>query len=216
MATPLKRVYFVRHGKSISNTQKLIAASEPDHLSDEGLQQAEQVAGRLAKVAPEVVLSSHLARAERTASLIAQATGAPHESHESLQEMTVPSELVGCGRDGEEVQAYFRDRSINSGNPTWRYSDEENYDDLITRTLSMLRMLEGREEATVVVVTHAMVFRALIGCVLFGEECNGRYMDRYGNGVKTANTGITECQFEQKSDGSSRWALVSWNDRAHL
>lgn len=216
MASVRKHIYFVRHGQSVSNTQKLIAASEPDQLSDQGRTQVHQIAERITEVSPEVVLSSDLARAEHTAAAIAERSGTAHETHELLQEMTVPSQLIDCERDDSDVQVYFRDRSAYSEDPSWRYSDEENFYDLVARTHSILQMLTERSEEVIVVVTHAVVLRALIGCVLFGDDCDGRLMEQYSSRVKTTNTGITECHLEEKSDGSIRWALIGWNDRAHL
>jgi broad specificity phosphatase PhoE len=66
--------YFIRHGQSVANSQKIIAtASSP--LSSLGISQAQAAATALKSKNIDLILSSPLTRAKQTAELIAESIG---------------------------------------------------------------------------------------------------------------------------------------------
>jgi probable phosphoglycerate mutase len=70
-------IHLVRHGETIlTPTRKFSGTGSLDpELTEDGLAQAERVAGEIAKLQPEVLISSPLKRARQTADAIARATG---------------------------------------------------------------------------------------------------------------------------------------------
>ena len=73
------RLFLVRHAHAVDGTP-----DELRPLSDQGREQARELAARLAATLPDVVLSSPLLRARETADAIGRATGAPVRPDERL------------------------------------------------------------------------------------------------------------------------------------
>jgi len=80
-----RRIYLVRHGETASNAARVFQLPETP-LSERGLEQAEQLAARLAGRGIALVLASDYARAALTAERLAAATAAPLELEPLLQE----------------------------------------------------------------------------------------------------------------------------------
>ena len=72
----MKTIYFVRHGQSQANVDKIFAGSRLDSpLTTLGLKQAEELAARLQHMPIDSIVSSPLKRARQTAECIAQKNG---------------------------------------------------------------------------------------------------------------------------------------------
>ena len=80
-------IAFVRHGETPPNRAGLLLGRVDPALTDVGREQAEQLAGRLSALAPEVVISSPLERARETAAPIAKAVDCGVEIDERLIEI---------------------------------------------------------------------------------------------------------------------------------
>ena len=73
-----RRIHLVRHGQTASNAARVFQLPETP-LSEQGLDQAERLAARLADGGISLVLASDFARARMTAERLAAATAAPLE-----------------------------------------------------------------------------------------------------------------------------------------
>jgi 2,3-bisphosphoglycerate-dependent phosphoglycerate mutase len=145
----------IRHGETALNVARVLQPANTP-LSARGIAQAEALASRLASMNVEIIVSSDLPRALRTAEVIAAATGAPIETTPLLQER-------------------------NFGN--WR---GRPYDAMPINPLTMLEAPPGGESAAeferrvalafahvvqrqaetglrIAVVTHGMLLRVLLG-----------------------------------------------------
>ncbi len=72
-----ERLYLVRHGRTQLSAQGAYSGRRDVPLTEEGREQARQVAERLQRTGVDTVYSSPLSRAADTARAIAEATGAP-------------------------------------------------------------------------------------------------------------------------------------------
>lgn len=73
-ATMETKIFLVRHGETIDNARQIMQGQTQGELNERGLEQARQVASRLAAEPIDAVVSSDLHRAIQTAEIIA----APH------------------------------------------------------------------------------------------------------------------------------------------
>jgi broad specificity phosphatase PhoE len=206
----MKTVYFVRHG----STAQLEAAAYQNHdvpLSALGMKQGEVVAERFATVPVDVIFSSAMARAEKTAQKIAEAKKLPVEPLSVFNEILRPSAIRGKMRDDPVVARIFAEVKEYFSDPSRRHSDEENFYDLKTRALEALAFLESRAENRILVVTHGVFLKMVLGAMMFGDALSAQEHGGIDRFFFPSNTGITKCVFK---DG--RWRLMTWNDDAHL
>lgn len=211
-----KFVYFVRHGKSVANIDKVFQGYD-DPLAEEGRKQAIVVAERIqAHIQADVLISSPMARARETAGRIAEKTGWPLVETELFREYLPPSSLVGKPTLGDEGIAYRKAMKENYADPSWHYEDEDSYFDLHERALHALQFLLDRPEERLMVVSHAGFMRAILTAMITSGEPEPELMLRLAAFLKPLNTGITVCRYKDPSVLRNKWRLISWNDHLHL
>ncbi|WP_028709500.1 histidine phosphatase family protein [Propionicicella superfundia] len=95
-----------RHGETEWNRETRFQGQTDVPLNELGELQAKAAAVKLAQAKPEIIYSSDLGRARRTAEALAQRTGLPVEVDERLREIDVGS---WAGRTMDEVKVMFPD-----------------------------------------------------------------------------------------------------------
>ena len=100
----------------------------------------------------------------------------------------------------------------------WRYSDEENFEDLQSRAKKALALLEELPEKKILVVSHGMFMKVIFAHILLGDTLDGRiFWDQFIPAKNIANTGIMHLEYAENFHKTGMyWKLVSWNDHAHL
>lgn len=210
----MKRVYLVRHGQSEGNFEQ--KGQGPDvPLTEKGKEQAEFIAERCVRLPIECIISSTYARAQDTAAAIAKKTQKPFESSALFTEKRRPSEQVGLGWADEKFREIGKLVEENFATPDWRYSDEENFEDLKRRVREALAFLAQKSEEHILVVTHGLFLCILLSYVTFGEELTARECLRFIKRFYVENTGLTVFGYDEKSQPNPWWVWV-WNDHAHL
>ncbi len=212
----LKRIYFIRHGKTEDNTSG--KSQVPDApLSEEGRRQAEYVAKRLSHIHIDAIISSPYRRAKETAEAIGKALDKEIVFNDLFHELRRPSEIVGTSFASEEYHRVINEiEKIELVSGT-RYSDEETLFEMEARAHQALNLLIQQPETDIVLVTHGvflkMMFAAMMATdpkstiILFREL---RYF------IEIQNTDITIVEYGEESRGGLRWRLQVLNDRAHL
>ena len=71
---PITKIYFVRHGQTKANKERLLCGHLDIDLNKEGLKQAKQMLSKLSKIKVDYIISSPLKRAYHTAKIIAVRT----------------------------------------------------------------------------------------------------------------------------------------------
>ena len=163
------KVYVVRHGESDANLTRIHQSGETQ-LTETGIKQAETVAERFKDIPINVIISSSLARAKNTAEKIHQATNAPLEINDIIKEMKRPSEVIGLTMGSDEVNKIFDEMIAHEDDPSWHYSNEENFSEIKNRAQEALNMLANRSDENVALVSHSIFMRVLIGIMTFGEK----------------------------------------------
>lgn len=81
------RLLLTRHGETIENQQHVLQGQLPGTLSSLGLQQAENLADKLAEEPLDVIICSDLQRSYKTATIVAARRGMKAEPTPLLREM---------------------------------------------------------------------------------------------------------------------------------
>ncbi|MEY4497324.1 MAG: hypothetical protein RLZZ364_629 [Actinomycetota bacterium] len=199
-------IHLVRHGETIlTPTRKFSGTGSLDpELTEDGLGQAERVAGEIAKLQPEVLISSPLKRARQTADAIARATGLDVVEDEDWFELSFGT---WDGKSIEEVKAESPDEYqawLNSS--SYRPGGGESYDEARVRIDAALDKLVAKYPGQkVVVVTHNGVIKSAVNLAIGGPNDGVFHMDATPCSISTISI--------WPSDGLR--ALRSFNERGH-
>lgn len=204
-------LYLVRHGQSELDHKNIHRDHTPS-LSKEGEQQAAAVAKRFSRIAVDAVMASDYVRARETADEIARVTGKEIIEIDLLREQKRPSEIIGKQKDDPEAVAVRKEIVAHKNDPFYHYSDEENFFEFRKRAQEFLHFLSGRDEESVVAVSHGRMTRMLVAVMMHGEVLTPDLFGRLYAFLGISNTGITLC----RSGDKNAWQLITWNDHAHL
>jgi broad specificity phosphatase PhoE len=197
------RLLLVRHGLTLSNVQARYSGQTDVPLTEVGERQAEAVGKRLAAEALDVIVSSDLQRASKTAHAIARYHGLPVWHDADLRE-THLGEWEGLTYREVSVR-YLEVVKQRREDPYFPAPGGESFSQLRDRVArARTRWQSQYPNSTVVWVTHAGVIEASL-CLFLGIDLKHRRQFRH------SNASITE--FDLSRDYG---VLVSLNDTGHL
>ena len=160
-------VYLLRHAETATPTVFHGAESDVD-LGDKGLRQAEAIAVALAIEKPEVVVSSAMRRARRTAEFIVKQCNVPHEIEPALHERRVG---ILSGRpfahDGIWAET---NRRWSAGESGYAHEGAETRDELKAQLVPGWNAGTARHSGRkIAVVAHGIVCKVLIANLIAGR-----------------------------------------------
>jgi probable phosphoglycerate mutase len=208
----IKYIYLVRHGESEGNAGPR-RQGPLSSLTQKGREQAKIIAERCKTLPIDTCISSTMTRAKETADIISKEIGKEFQHSDLLIERLRPSRQFGMAKDDPESMKIDKLLTENFSKPGYRIEDEENFEDLNLRAEKALHMLEVQNGEHILVVTHGLFMRILVGRVIFGNDINGKLGDHLFRAMKTNNTGLTVFKFDSEKN---EWVLITWNDHAHL
>lgn len=208
----MTRLVLVRHGESVAQVERFIGGHESCRgLSDRGRAQVTALRDRLQRtqeLEADVVVTSVLPRAIETAQMIGPAVG----GGEPIQDCDLCEIHVGeaDGLTWEEFeQRYPRTDFFADEAPAPGMESVRQFTDRVSRALK--RYAEEHEGKTIVAAVHGGIVESSL-TTFFGLEGRAPVGE-------IVNASITEWSFEANPftvDRTPRWALVRWNDHAHL
>lgn len=213
-----KTVYFLRHGESVANATGVRLGDTPP-LTDRGKAQAREAGRRLATLPIERVIVSPYLRTRETFAEIAEHFPDVTVDHSTLVvERTNPSIMLGKSMGDEAIGRIWKEIGANYHVLGWRYSDEENFEDLRGRAAAAFEFLAELPEQNILVVTHGMFMKMLLAYTLLGESLDARtFWDQFIPTKNVMNTALMTVEYgERYGGGGNYWKLISWNDHAHL
>lgn len=159
----LIHLYITRHGQTEENVQRILQGQMPGHLTQTGIQQAEDLRDRLIGQPFDAIITSDLKRATDTAHIIAQGRDCPVIEEPLLRE---------------------RDFGIHTGGPYISIShaldpSAETMEHVAQRAADFLnKMARERDGEQLLVVSHGLFLRVL-QAVFHGVET--RAIERMDN-----------------------------------
>jgi len=208
----MKRIYFVRHGESEGNAGAVFQPLDSS-LTQKGREQAVIIAKRCADLPIEFMVSSTMNRAKQTAEIIGKYINKDIDYSDFFIERCRPTEQIGLKRESPEALQIEQTIIDNFSNPSFRYSDEENFSDLNERAEKALNLLVNRKESDILVVAHGLFLRVLMGRAIFRSDFTAKICDSLFHSLVTNNSGLTLLEYDEEK---KEWFMRVWNDHAHL
>lgn len=146
-------IYLIRHGQTPGNANRVMQRAETP-LSEQGVQQAERLAHRLADVGIAHILASDLERAHMTAQAVSASTRAPIELEPLLHERNF-GDLRGTPYADLPEDPFGIDYVPPAGE-SWAV-----FHDRVARAWDRVAALAPLVEGHLAVVTHGLVCRAI-------------------------------------------------------
>jgi probable phosphoglycerate mutase len=162
------RVFLVvRHGHSLFNLDKVVNGDPTldRGLSEQGIEEAEQLAGQLAALPIELVAVSPFPRALQTANIALAGREVPHLVDEDLGDVRI-GELEGMSLDA------YREEPAHSHRKE-HFPGGESLDEAALRYAGAFARLLARDEPVTLVVCHEIPVRYLVNAAGGGAELNG-------------------------------------------
>jgi len=204
-------IYFVRHGQSESNAEKILRGPETP-LTEKGREQAKLLGERFKTIPVDIIITSTFPRAIETGEIVARETGRPIiENLDILVEYDHPPEVFGLPWNNEQ-RLHVNKQTAEKFLTGERFSTEETFEELLERAKKTITYLQSRSEEHILVVSHGKFIQFLVGFVCFGELLSPELFQKINQRLIASNTGIT--RMEVIDDGSL--VVRQWNDIAHL
>lgn len=187
---PTRPFLFIRHGQTDWNVEGRMQGHTDIPLNTTGIAQAHSAAQRLQNLTFTRIIASPLARARRTAEIIAASRNLPVEFDDLLKERTFGSYEGKLSAEIRQLHNLSREEPLNSILPP----DAEQWPDTITRSQKAIaKWLDVYPNDHILFVGHGAFFRALY------EGLGGPYLE-------AANA--TPYHFQPTASGS--WDLTTY------
>ena len=194
----------LRHGQTPMSVQKRYAGRSDVPLTETGVLQAAAAAKRLASAGIGVIVTSPLLRATRTAQEVAEVTGAPVVTDEGFRETDFGA---WEGLTFVEVrQRWPAEMTAWLADPAVAPPGGESLAEVGARVTEALhRVLAGRAQQTILIVSHVTPIKTLVAAALLAPPAA-----LYRMHLDVAAL----CEIDWYADGPA--VLRSFNDTGHL
>jgi probable phosphoglycerate mutase len=194
----------LRHGQTPLSVQKRYAGRSDVPLTEVGVGQAAAAAKRLASAGIGLIVTSPLLRAARTAQEVAEVTGAPVLTDEGFRETDFGA---WEGLTFAEVrQRWPAEMTAWLADPAVPPPGGESLAEVSARVTDALhRVLAGREQQTILIVSHVTPIKTLVAAALLAPPAA-----LYRMHLDVAAL----CEIDWYADGPA--VLRSFNDTGHL
>lgn len=157
----------VRHGQSLFNVGGIVNGDPAldRGLSEQGIEEAERLAGELAALPVDLVAVSPFPRALQTANIALAGRDVSYLVDEELGDIRI-GELEGASLDA------YRDAPAHS-NRKERFPGGESLDEAALRYADVCERLLARDEPVTLVVCHEIPVRYLANAAAGSDELNG-------------------------------------------
>jgi probable phosphoglycerate mutase len=156
-----------RHGQSLFNVDQVVNGDPAldRGLSEQGIEEAERLAGQLAALPIDLVAVSPFPRAVQTANIALANRDVPHLVDEELGDVRI-GELEGKSLDDYRAAPAHSNRKE-------RFPGGESLDEAALRYAGVCERLLARDEAVTLIVCHEIPVRYLANAAAGSDELNG-------------------------------------------
>lgn len=203
----MTRLFLVRHGETEWNKNGKVQGRTDIELSSEGIMQAKLLAERLMTEDINVIYSSSLKRAHRTAEIIAEYKQCDVIKSEMIHEICFgPWEGMAINEIKTKYSEHFRVYREDPVN--FKLPGAETFDDLTTRTYSAIIDIVNRHKGSnILLVSHGVTIKAAIIKIL------GMDITAY-KGFRIDNASVSILEFPDNN--LEKPVVVCLNDIGHL
>ena len=160
----MKNLYVLRHGLTEYNKGKKFQGRANPPLIEEGLQQAQNLAGVFEDVPFESIYCSPLERAVQTATPLAESKNLKIRFNEKLIDRDLGGLTGKSYEDIDDVELYLLNRGLEQ-----EVKGLESVEDVHKRAQEFLEQIIETEEENSVVVTHSPIIQSFCK-IVFGNE----------------------------------------------
>ena len=204
------KLYFVRHGETSSNLQKSVVNFN-DQLTEAGRKQAQELAERILDIPIDIILASPHKRTKETAEIITKEINKEIKEVSLLREKKWPSEIKGkLLRDPEVEKIFDLLREKNNIDPTWHYSNEENFFDIKKRAELFIEYVSKSTYVNILAVSHEYFIKMVIAIILYGDQLSYEIFRNFFYSTSLNNASLTLCEKKQEI-----WKLIILNDQQY-
>lgn len=202
----MSRIIFIRHGETEWNAESRLQGQLDIKLSDLGIKQAKALSKALETYDFNVIYSSPLDRALRTAEII-------NKKEKDLREAAALSEIFLGPWQGltvnEVKEKYSNEYEVFKNNPEKYKSNEmESLNELGNRFSDFIKKIMSHDDRLYCVVTHGTILRAGLAKLIFGDV-------KYMSNLVFENGSITEVDFH-KYNGEITPVVYKLNETSHF
>lgn len=168
-------IYLIRHGESTSDVKEKYDGDYDDHLTENGLRDAQALAEKLSGKGIEVVFMSPKIRARETAEVISDALRCKTIVADGLAEQDIYGAFLELGKNQpEEEYRRLGEILVNRDNMV---EGSETYKDFKGRIIQSFLDITEQSFETIAIVTHGgpirCIFREMLGLGEFQSIGNG-------------------------------------------
>ncbi|WP_071567674.1 histidine phosphatase family protein [Corynebacterium sp. NML140438] len=205
-----RRLILLRHGQTTYNATSRMQGQLDTELSEEGKQQARNIAPMLAELGVAKIVASDLTRAADTAQIVAEQLELPVTYDERLRETHLGQWQGKTHAEVDGVDGSLRAHWRNT--PTWAPPEGESRIDVAQRARpvvdELLENFDEWEDAAVLLVAHGGTIAALTSSLLDLE------ISQYPMMKSLRNANFAQLQALPRygePDAGMQWYLEAWN-----
>lgn len=208
-----KRFYFVRHGETILNAAHIRQGAEGG-LTEKGKAQAAAAGTYLATCGITKLIVSPFERTRETAAIINEKLQVPVLYSPLVAERRNPSEIIGKSGEDPEVARIVDEMDLSYHDDDYRFSDEENFQDMKERARETLNLLAQEGASRTGVITHSIYLKMLIAYLLYRDTLHAKDYVKVSYFNAADNAAVTVCEYWplfafSKTRG---WKVLSYNE----
>ncbi|MEK9178223.1 MAG: histidine phosphatase family protein [Patescibacteria group bacterium] len=146
------RIYIIRHGQTTSDVENRYGGAYDDHLSEEGVRQAKELAEKISSFGIQKLFSSSLTRAKESAKILNEKLNVEVEATPNIRERNLYGKLSGMVRS--EAKEKFPELVEQLRDYRNTIEGAESYEDSKKRMIDAFEKIAASNQEAVAVVTH--------------------------------------------------------------
>ena len=163
----MMKLYFVRHGESDANVQRVISNREsPFHLTPRGQTQASMLAENLGDIPITAIYASPVLRARETAEVVSRAFHLPYQVTEALREYDCGILEEQSDEESWKLHSEIAEDWILNHNHLRKPEGGESFLDIQNRFLPFIKSLKARIDKHILLIGHGGLFHLMLPLIL--------------------------------------------------
>lgn len=198
-------LYLIRHAETVANTEERLCGMSETDLSDYGFEQIKKLAHHAKSLNIDVVYTSPLKRAYKTAAALNWYIDRPLHIVHDLHEISFGS-IEGMLWKDIKAHKDWNDFSIDRFTVYGGESYEHAYHRIVNAINDIIKDTDN-ENKTIAIVSHGAVLRDYLCYV------NGWLWDRFNDLDRISNAGMTKIIYDNKCQ---KFTIIFQNYDSHL